>query len=266
MAMVVYSGNSLLDGTPIVMLATFESSNSKTGGMTQTHIVRADMTPADAIRSGADSAVCGECPHRINRDCYTHGIILRGNGTASTYRSFERGNAKPFDIRPFVGKPLRMGTYGDPAAIPFEVWLPLIDAANTGRPAGRRSNHTGYTHQWRNCDQRYRTVCMASCDSDTDVRDANAMGWDTYRVHAVGTERPAGSKPCPSSKEMGAKLTCADCLRCAGTSTGLRGNNIAIMSHGAGANKFREGTAPVNPMVPAATGRVSLPLTVVATS
>lgn len=240
MAMVLYRGPSMLDGaTDIVMLATFSSTNSKTGGMIQTHIMRADMTPADAIRSGADRAVCGDCVHRLNRDCYTHPIILRGNGTASTFRGFARTGGDPFNIRPFVGAKLRMGSYGDPAAIPFETWEPLLAVV---------AGHTGYSHQWRVCDQRYRTVCMASCDSDQDVSDATAMGWDTYRVHAPGTARPAGSKPCPASAEAGSRLTCSDCLRCAGTSSGRRGNHVAIMAHGAGAGRFREGVAPGVPL------------------
>jgi hypothetical protein len=69
--MLVWQGVSQLDGvTPIVVLATFdtkhgaESSNEKTGAMVQTYILRADMSPMDALRAGADTAICGDCPHR----------------------------------------------------------------------------------------------------------------------------------------------------------------------------------------------------------
>jgi hypothetical protein len=56
---ILYQGPSLLDGAPIVVIATGlnASSNSKTGDMVQTHIIRADMLPMDAIYNGEDSVV-----------------------------------------------------------------------------------------------------------------------------------------------------------------------------------------------------------------
>jgi len=50
--------------TPVVVLASFESANVKTGNMIQTWILRADIAPNVAIREGSDTAVCGNCPHR----------------------------------------------------------------------------------------------------------------------------------------------------------------------------------------------------------
>lgn len=244
MGMLVWSGTSLLDsvsdgtgkviaaGSPIMVLATFARGagvNDKTGAMVQTFIVRADMSPVDGIASGADSAVCGNCPQRRDRSCYTYPILERGYGGSSTYSAHARGNSKPFDIKPFKGRKLRLGSYGDPAAVPYEVWQPLIDASD---------GHTGYTHQWRTCDQRYRDYLMASCDSEEDLHAARALGWDTFTVHTVGTARPAGTKPCPASKEAGQSLQCEQCLRCGGTSTGRRNNHVAIMSHGSRGARF----------------------------
>lgn len=252
MGMLVWTGTSLLDtvcddagdmiaaGSPIMVLATFSTGtgvNSKTGAMAQTFIMRSDMSPAEAIASGDNAAVCGSCVHRENDSCYTHPILKRGYGGAATYEAHRRGNSKPFNIRPFMGRALRLGAYGDPAAVPFEVWQPLIRASRAGITGP--TNHTGYTHQWRTCDPRYRAILMASCDSYEDMLAARAAGWDTYTVHEVGTVRPAGTKPCPASKESGAVLQCEQCLRCGGTDTGRRGNHVAIMSHGSGAAKFR---------------------------
>lgn len=236
MAMVVYEGKSLLTGAPIVVLATFQSGNSKTGAMTQTHIVTGDVSPRDALNTGADVATCGDCVHRSvesggNGSCYVHPIIRRGRGTSVAWQQWSDGLAVPFNITAFSGRPLRLGTYGDPAAVPFEIWQQLMDAVGS-------AGHTGYTHAWRYCDQRLAKWLMASCDSPEDTTEANSMGWDTFTVHPVGTERPSGLKPCPASKEMGYKLQCAQCLRCGGTSTGRRANNVAIMAHGGGAKRF----------------------------
>jgi len=233
MAMVIWEGPSLLTGEPLVVLATFSSGNSKTGPMTQTHILRADMSPLDAITAGADQATCGDCVHGATRgrSCYVHSIIRRRWGSQRTWESWAAGSAKPFNIQRFVGSALRIGTYGDPAAVPASLWFRLVAAAG---PAG----HTGYTHQWRTCDRSLRHLLMASCDTDDDVRAATAAGWNTFQVHPVGTPRPAGSKPCPASEEMNRRLTCEQCLRCGGTSTGRRGNHVAIMAHGNGARRF----------------------------
>ena len=48
---IFYRGPSMLDGAPIVAIAT-DSSNSKTGGMVQTWILRADIDPVTAARNG----------------------------------------------------------------------------------------------------------------------------------------------------------------------------------------------------------------------
>jgi hypothetical protein len=45
---VLYRGPSLLDGSPIVAIATIGSTNVKTGPMVQTWILRADMNPLEA--------------------------------------------------------------------------------------------------------------------------------------------------------------------------------------------------------------------------
>ena len=61
---IIYDGPSQIDGERIVAVAlTGKSRNSKTGGMLQTYIMRADMDPRQASKSGKISR-CGACPHR----------------------------------------------------------------------------------------------------------------------------------------------------------------------------------------------------------
>ena len=63
-SVILWEGASLLDGAPIVAIATFASRNAKTGDMVQTWIMRADMAPMDALASGDDVSICGDCMHR----------------------------------------------------------------------------------------------------------------------------------------------------------------------------------------------------------
>jgi hypothetical protein len=63
----VYDGPSLVDGVRTIVLVTgFEtpSINTKTGDMLQAYILRADMSPSEAVKIGADETVCGNCAMR----------------------------------------------------------------------------------------------------------------------------------------------------------------------------------------------------------
>lgn len=64
--MILWEGKSPFDGAPIVLIATGyarPSKNTKTGALLQTWILRQDVAPHDAVASGADASVCGDCPH-----------------------------------------------------------------------------------------------------------------------------------------------------------------------------------------------------------
>ena len=63
----IYDGPSLGDGTRILVLLSglaTPSINSKTGDMIQTYIVRADMAPDIAAKTGGDISICGGCNFR----------------------------------------------------------------------------------------------------------------------------------------------------------------------------------------------------------
>ena len=63
---VLWEGASPLDQAPIVVIATMNSSNVKTGNMIQTWILRSDINPVQAVNDGNDYSICGDCPHRKN--------------------------------------------------------------------------------------------------------------------------------------------------------------------------------------------------------
>jgi hypothetical protein len=237
---IIYEGASLLDGAPIVVIAIgFDtaSSNRKTGDMIQTYIIRQDMAPIAAAQTGKDFSICGNCVHRgnistdrlgqsknVGRTCY----VNLGQGATAVYNTYLRNgyphwddNAEPDLTR---GRIVRLGTYGDPAAVVIRAWENFLMGA---------VGHTGYTHQWR--DPRFaklREYCMASADTVEEALAAQAKGWRTFRVGLPShPTRQDNEALCPASAEAGKKLTCAQCRACDGTATARRGS-IYIPAHG----------------------------------
>lgn len=235
---ILYEGPSKLDGQPIVVIATGlakASRNAKTGAMVQTYILRRDMHPLEAVRTGADASICGSCPHRGDgtgkgRSCYVTLI----HGPRNVYQSYLRGvypKVDSFTARQlFAGKMVRLGTYGDPAAAPLALWKVAL---------GEAAGWTGYTHQWRDCDVRFAELVMASADSLADMDAAHAKGYRTFRVTAEPFQNVKGREAvCPASEEKGKVAACITCRACMGTSGKAR-VSIQIAAHGGGAKHVR---------------------------
>lgn len=226
---ILYQGPSMLDGAPIVVIATDSSKNVKTGGMVQTWIMRTDVAPHDALKTGQDASVCGDCPHRpLNGGaCY----VTVFQAPLSVYRAFHRGSYAAYQPGQYAGRMVRVGSYGDPAAVPFHVW----DSFTAGA-----AGVTGYTHQWRNADPRLAAVTMASCDKPAERAEAKAKGFRTFRIMLETETREKGEISCPASAEAGHKLTCDQCGACNGNRTERRGD-VAIIVHGAAGkvNRFK---------------------------
>jgi len=218
----------------IVLLSGLKtpSRNIKTGPMLQTIIIRSDLHPTEALKTGQDEAICGSCIHRLktparfidvsdiktmpggfigcvnethkiqcidcklcdgagkqkniaiqvhgskqnsNASCY---VNLMLDGVTGQYKSWIAGNIamyNPAAHRELIqNKSVRLGSYGDPAVVPIDIWLDLLSLA---------SNHTGYTHQWRDPDkQAYKSILMASVDTQQDIEDATKLGWRQFAV------------------------------------------------------------------------------------
>ena len=58
---IAYEGPSEIDGAPIVVIVNKidGSKNAKTGALVQTFIIRSDIAPTDALKTGADYSICG---------------------------------------------------------------------------------------------------------------------------------------------------------------------------------------------------------------
>jgi hypothetical protein len=185
--LIIWRGTSLIDGvTPIVCIMTgldAKSANRKTGAMVQTYIIRSDVSPVTAAMSRDDVGICGGCVHRKQesgrRTCY----VNLGQGPRSVYDAFTRNRYPVGTLQEaaaaVAGKFVRFGTYGDPAAVPAEVWATL---------AGASMGRTGYTHQWRNKKfSALAPLMQASCETAADVARAHALGFNgTFRVVPLG--------------------------------------------------------------------------------
>lgn len=223
---IIYHGPSLIDGEPIVAVLTGltrRSKNPKTADELQTYIVREDIHPKVAGSIGADKSVCGDCMHRPTNggSCYVWPLI--GKAPSSIWRAYHRGAypvASEHELREIAasGIPVRAGSYGDPAAIPVEIWQALGVA-------------TGYTHQWRQT-QALAAYAMASVDSVQEAKEAKEAGWRYFRVRPEGAPLISGEIDCPSKKGV----TCDNCRLCGGLQR--KAKSISIEAHGVGAKKF----------------------------
>ena len=228
---VIYRGPSMLDGAPIVAIATMRTSNRKTGDMVQTWILRADMGPVDASREGADASICGDCPQRwhLGGACY----VNIGQGPRAIYTAFRNWRYPdacngPARAALGAGRRVRLGAYGDPAAVPAEVWRALVSHA---------AGHTGYTHQWRRPETAaLRELCMASVDSAEELHAAQSDGWRTFRVTDPAEIFEPGEIECAADARG---ISCADCMACDGAQRAGRQASIAITVHGSLASRFK---------------------------
>lgn len=237
-SIVVYQGPSSIDGRPIVVVLTKSSRNGKTGQLVQSWILRADVEPHVALKTGDDASICGQCPHRplIARMLERAGLpsspcyVRVHEAPLSIYRAFRRGSyrhAKTMaDVEAFLqGAKLRIGSYGDPAAAPVALWQTLV-SMSTG--------NVGYTHQWQSVDfdhASWAPIAMASVDSADEARQAQSLGMRYFRV-SIGVDKAPKEVTCPASIEGGRKTTCDSCMLCGGTSKAAR--SIVIADHAAG--------------------------------
>lgn len=229
---IIYQGPSLIDGQPIIVVATTKTRNRKTGALLQTWIMRADMDPVTASRTGADYSICGDCPHRgkahdgpkgqaKNRSCYVTLVLA----PTRIWKGLVHGiYDRCTDLRALGrDKLIRIGSYGDGAAVPQHVWDELCAEAK---------GYTAYTHQNNPDPHRF----MTSVESAPQAREAWGRGERTFRVVRTVDDLILGSEIlCPASDEAGKRTTCADCLLCAGH---VFAKNIAIVAHGKGAQHW----------------------------
>lgn len=241
---IIYRGPSKIDNKPIVVVYLPGSTNGKTGNMAQTYILADNgLSPMENSRSGADYSICGNCKHRgtptpnrtngvaSNRSCY----VMLHHGPLQVHKGLQRGiysSAETQQARRALGKgaEIRLGTYGDPAAVPSHIWRDLLKHSNS---------HTGYTHQSETLGDANMSRYMVSADTLEQAKQAHKEGKRTFRVISVA-EWQAKNKGallgsevlCPASEEAGKCTTCQQCKLCQGQT--IKAKSIAIVAHGTG--------------------------------
>jgi hypothetical protein len=181
---ILWQGPSRLDGAPLVAIATDGSANPKTGPMVQVWILRADVSPIEAVRTGADRSICGRCPLRAprggfaGRACY----VQVPQAPTSVWRAFREEKYRPLEPERFTRRGIRWGAYGDPALLPAE----LVTACNA-----HARFWTGYTHLYREPWAGWaRGIFMASVETPRQEQALRARGWGTFRIgRADGADR-----------------------------------------------------------------------------
>ena len=213
------------DGSP--------SENRKTGPMGQLWVLP-NGNPLDACRTGADKAVCGDCPLRPKASggsgvCY----VVVAQGPLQIHKSTKGKRAKGVPAE--VDRPVRFGAYGDPAFVPLSILHKL------SRKTGGR--YTGYTHQWETCDPRYARYCMASVDAQMAKRAgislealrqrAKGKGYRTFTVRGEGEGPGASEIRCPAESRG---VQCIDCLLCKGNQS--QAKDLCITVHGTAKGQY----------------------------
>ena len=236
---IIYKGASLIDGSPIVVIAIVKSSNRKTGDMVQTYILNDNgLDPMLNSKLGNDYSICGNCKHRgqaltpahpefgkykmaKGRSCY----VALFQGVLITWKHYMKGGYETAQGHEAIaklgaGRMVRIGTYGDGAAVPRYIWDSLLSDA---------AGHTAYSHQSDILDVD-PMLFMISADTKAEALKAWDNGKRTFRVIDRQADIVQGFEVlCPASKEAGRRATCDTCKLCAGAST--KAKSIAIVKH-----------------------------------
>lgn len=215
---IVWEGKSLLNGEDIVLILSTKTSNEKIGAMIQTWILPAKRS---ILEKGSDISVCGDCPLRDN-GCYVV-KVQSPNQIQKTYFSGRYTTLSPLKQAGVLeGERLRVGAYGDPTAVPFEVWESLFKLSLSS---------VGYTHQWSNCDTRWKGYVQASVETEEQAIEAQSAGWKTFRVKLPNEQYLPGEVQCRNEKNE--DITCKLCGLCDGKS-----HNIVIDVHGSRKTRY----------------------------
>lgn len=241
---VVWRGNSPEDGAPLVCVATGflrPSDNPKTGPMVQVYVIREDVNPAEAVKTGQSSSVCNSCPlqpalvkaakeaaKRAGMPapelpvCY----VTSHYGPRSVWEAWKAGSYPAVTVRQFKrlfrGRKVRLGSYGNFSNVALGIVRAIAKAS---------AGWTLYEHNWRlERVQPMRALAMASVSTLAEKAEAKALGWRTFRVTRDANDVQADEVRCPASDEAGKKTTCERCRLCCGTER--QAKSVVIMDHG----------------------------------
>jgi hypothetical protein len=234
---IIDRGLSPIDNQPYVTILTLKSNNRKTGDMAQVWILCEDINPVEAVQTGKDVTICGNCPHRKKQDGSRSCYVNVGQGPNSIWKAYKRGVYEELSyvgstelpsngsfyskVESIIsGRKIRWGAYGDPSIINPQI----VNLFNS-----YAVSHTGYTHQWREqFAQVFKGTFQASCDGFKDYLEATAHGWRTFTV-VPKLAAINYAKQCPATVQD-SMAKCETCKLCDGSKL-----DIFVHAHGSGA-------------------------------
>jgi hypothetical protein len=220
---IFYKGKSEITGESIVGVATglkIPSRNAKTGDVIQTFILRSDLNPLFAVLQDKDKAICGNCPLKYTNSnlCY----VNVSKSVSHVYNCFKRNNYAYTDVLNTV-KSIRLGSYGDPTAIPIKIWQKIL----------KNKSFVGYTHNWKFCNPKWRNYLLASIESPKLIAVLNNLGWYTARIIKDKSELTESEILCPAQATNNL-IKCENCLLC----NPHNKQNVCFLVHGTRKQNF----------------------------
>jgi hypothetical protein len=229
---IMYQGASALNGDPIISIATLHSANDKTGDMVQLWILPSEISPLEALKTNNNKGACGSCKLQgwfdgkkmQDRVCY----VTVGQAPQGIYKAWKRKKYPIYNpkihAKKLRGRKIRLGAYGDPAALPCELLEHLVNLS---------IGHTGYSHQLfdiaktdRPLADRLAQLLMVSCDDNAQHDLATSYGWRTFTVKTPDGDIPDGAIECPFYSH---NVQCEDCLLCCGSAKNAK--SIYVIAH-----------------------------------
>lgn len=212
----IFTGRSAATGEQIELHLNYSVANTKTGAGYQTTILVSGTHPLDAIKNGQDESVCGNCPFRKQTDG-TRACYVTPMGLGAAYKN-RKAQINPDPLKIQKEAYIRLGSYGDPAMLPF----PLVAALAT-----RGNKHTGYTHQHGEgyYDKRFDGLLMRSVETLGQAKKAKEEGARYFRVDLEGIGPQEGEIECPYDSRG---IQCRQCGLCNGV--GLNGERVNVKS------------------------------------
>lgn len=199
---------------------TKTSENDKTGNMIQSYLIDKERINEKRVYG----THCEKC--NIVDKCYVQhdkvsvrGALKKLIGNQNTSYHFVTLD-QALTYLQISNKKLRMGSYGDPSALPLSD-LEKIKKAVKGRM-------TSYTHFWREIPTQYRRYCMASVETPSDRLLAESLGYRCYVVTKDDEEVDTSLVICPNYTH---NVTCDDCMLCDGAKDNDKRKSITHPLH-----------------------------------
>ena len=236
--LILYQGPSMLGGSSeVVAIATgFKrpSKNNKTGDMIQVCFLVVDRSPLEALKDAdVNFSICGKCPmqgvfnaiadKQEDRVCY----VNIGQSMEQIYQCFIEGRYETYDRDQhddlFLGRKIRWGSYGDPAAIP----IPIMKHINK-----LVDGWTGYSHQLLSIRRRradsLAKFLMCSCGDLLEYAEAQSRGYRAFLT--VPAKFEGQIEDCIECPHYTHGVQCKDCRLCSGLES--QAKNILVKAHG----------------------------------